>query len=105
MDCEQLLPCPPPPPLPVYMGVCVSLFAPAVERAVTPAEQVVDGSAKLIARVVELAHKYYKKVPVLVITSSQAQLGKVHAALKAAGELPPDEVQRLSEFDEGAIPV
>eukprot|EP00966_Prymnesium_polylepis_P221185 5116408-Prymnesium_polylepis.1 len=38
--------------------------------------QVVEGSDKLVQRVVELAHKYFKKVPVLVITSSQKELGK-----------------------------
>ena len=62
--------------------------------------QLVDSSKKLVERVVELAHAYYKSVPVLVITSSQKQLGLIHDALRAAGELPPDEVQRLSEFDE-----
>jgi len=39
-------------------------------------------------------------VPVLVICSNQAQLSKVHAALKAGGVVPPDEVQRFAEFDE-----
>jgi hypothetical protein len=61
------------------------------------------GEEAQIARVVELAAKYFRQVPVLIITTGNEQIAKVQKALtegagKEAG-IPSDEVQRLSQFD------
>jgi len=62
--------------------------------------EVVSDEKQQIARVCTIASEYYKKVPVLIITSSLGQLSRVHEALKAGagGDIPPDEVQRLAQF-------
>jgi len=57
------------------------------------------GPEKQVERVVELAHEFYRKVPVLVIASSTEELVKIHTAISEAGIVPADEVQRFSEFD------
>ena len=56
--------------------------------------QVIDGEKKVIARVVELAKQYFRKVPVLIITSGISQLNKMHAALRDDGAIPKDEARR-----------
>ena len=63
------------------------------------------GGAKQLTRVCELAGQYFKKVPVLIITTGPDQIKKVLDALKEGPEakeagIPPEEVQRLSQFDE-----
>ena len=45
----------------------------------------VSGEAALIGKVVAMAEKHFRKVPVLVIASSRDQLAKLHAALQACG--------------------
>jgi len=62
--------------------------------------ELLDGQAELAARVVEICRDYFRKVPVLVICSGLEELSTMHAAIKADGEIPADEVQRFSEFDE-----
>ena len=62
--------------------------------------ELVESTEKLTARVVEIARDYFRKVPVLVITAGGEELSRLHAAIKADGEIPADEVQRFSEFDD-----
>lgn len=61
--------------------------------------ELVEGEAALIRRVVEVAKKFFRKVPVLVISSSQAELAALVDAMKKDDEIPADEVLRFSEFD------
>ena len=65
--------------------------------------ELVDGSDALIKRVLALANQYYRDVPVLVITSSSDELTRMHKALCDGGDMPSDEVQRLSEFDANGV--
>jgi len=62
--------------------------------------EVVEDHAALIARVVQVAKEHYRKCPVLIITADRDQLSQLHNALRHDEEIPPDNVQRLSEFDE-----
>ena len=62
--------------------------------------ELIDGPEKQIERVVELCHEYYRRVPVLVIAASPEELTTIVNAVKGAGKVPADEVQRFSEFDE-----
>ena len=50
-------------------------------------------------QVVELCEQYYRKVPVLVIASSNDELGALHKAVSASKTIPQGVVQRFSEFD------
>ena len=59
-----------------------------------------DGEKALTDRVVQLCKEYYHQVPVLVIAASTEEMGRLLAAIKADGAIPPDEVQRFSEFDD-----
>lgn len=59
-----------------------------------------EGPQAQMARVVELANGYYRKVPVLIICTSAAELAAMHSALRTSGAMPAEEVQRFSEFDE-----
>ena len=56
--------------------------------------------SSLLKRTVELVHKHYRDVPVLVIASSSEEFGLLHKAIKDGGKVPAEEVQRFSEFDE-----
>ena len=49
--------------------------------------------------IVALCHEHVRSVPVLVICASNEQLAAMHAAIREGGVIPPDEVQRLSQFD------
>ena len=62
--------------------------------------ELLDGPEAQHKRVLELCHEYYRKVPVLVIASSSAELVSLHKQIRDAGVCLPDEVQRFSEFDE-----
>ena len=59
-----------------------------------------EGADKQVGRVVELCHEYFRQVPVLVIAASSDELNAIHAAVRGAGVVPSDEVQRFAEFDE-----
>ena len=61
--------------------------------------ELLDGPEALVKRVVELAHQYFRQVPVLIIASSTEELGVLHKAVQDGGKVPSDEVQRFSEFD------
>jgi len=58
-----------------------------------------DGTEPQLARVLDLANKYFKKVPVLIICASGKELSAVQKKLQEEGKMPSEEVQRLSEFD------
>ena len=60
----------------------------------------VRGEAALTSRVVELCKRWFRLVPVLVITSSPDELARMHRAVKECNGIPADEVQRFSMFDE-----
>ena len=60
-----------------------------------------EGEEAQIKRVVQLAADYYKKVPVLIITTGGAQLNQVFDALqKNELGIPKDEVQHFAQFNE-----
>jgi len=62
--------------------------------------EILDGEDKLAARVVDLCEQYFKKVPVLVITSGADEIRRILLALAESSVVPYEEVQRFSEFDE-----
>eukprot|EP00966_Prymnesium_polylepis_P163189 3771580-Prymnesium_polylepis.1 len=82
--------------VPRFLDTCVG---DARKEVVNHGVEVVDSDARLIDRVVELVNRYYQQVPVLVIASSLDELAKLQQALTQRGQMPPDEVQRFSEFD------
>ena len=47
-----------------------------------------------------MAPQYFKKVPVLVITSGADEIRRILLALAESSVVPYEEVQRFSEFDE-----
>ena len=59
-----------------------------------------NGQPAIIKRTVELAVEYFRKVPVLIITTGSEQMTAIIHALQDADEIPADEVQRFSQFDE-----
>ena len=61
--------------------------------------ELVETEAAQVSRVVAIAKKFFRKVPVLIIAASVEELTKLVEALKADGGIPPDEIQRFSEFD------
>ena len=64
--------------------------------------ELLEGDAAQLKRVVDLCNAHYRKVPVLVICASTAELTAVVDALRSeegGGKMPADEVQRFSEFD------
>ena len=65
--------------------------------------ELLDGPEKQIARVVEIAHKYFRDVPVLIIAASSEELTAIHKAVQDGGVVPADEVQRFSEFDAAGV--
>ena len=60
-----------------------------------------EGEEAQIKRVMQLAADYYKKVPVLIITTGGTQLNQVYDALqKNELGIPKDEVQDFAQFNE-----
>jgi len=59
-----------------------------------------DGAAQ-IKRVIELAGEYFRKVPVLIITTGAGQLAKIYEALQENDKgIPPEEVLRFAQFND-----
>jgi len=54
-------------------------------------------------RVVELCETYFRQVPILVIASSNEELGALHKAVSSSSVIPQAEVQRFSEFDAAGV--
>ena len=83
--------------VPRFLDTCIGNIR---KQVTNHGVEIVDGEAQLISRVCELAGQFYKRVPVLVIASSLAQLQRIYEALrKQGGNGPPsEEVQRLAQF-------
>ena len=86
--------------VPRFLDTCVG----------TPRKVVLNHGVELLpdpeqqaARVVDLCRQYFRKVPILVIASSNDELAALHLAVCAADEIPADEVHRLSEFDASGV--
>ena len=87
--------------VPRFLDTC---HGDARKAVVNHGVELLPSAAAQIQRVCELAGQYYRKVPVLIITTGAAQIKQVLAELRegvgAKVGIPADEVQRLSQFDE-----
>ena len=63
--------------------------------------ELLDGPEKQIARVVELAHKYYRDVPVLIIAASSEEqaigLGQVNSAVNQMDQITQQNAAMVEE--------
>jgi len=83
--------------VPRFLDTCVGN---ARKQVINHGVEIADDEPALIRRVVQIAKSYFRKVPVLVIASSIAELSKLQNALQSDSEIPSEEVQRFSEFDD-----
>ena len=58
-----------------------------------------DGRAALVARAVQIAGEYFRRVPVLIIASSTEELDALYHAVSCNDAIPAEDVQRFAEFD------
>lgn len=82
--------------VPRFLDTCVG---DARKEVVNLGVEVTESQSAMVDRVVDLANQYYRLVPVLVVSSSLDELKLLHETLALRGDMPSDEIQRLSEFD------
>ena len=72
-----------------------------VPRFLDTCVELLKSAEEVIERVAKVAREYFRKVPVLIISSSDDELTKILDAVRQGGIIPPPDVMlRLSEFGE-----